>query len=79
MQNIKRYDIILSEGGKKALIDERNDNMKERLARLMEMREEIWDNMSAKRVTYLLYKEDYKAVTAEIKYVRRMLRNARKA
>lgn len=54
--------------------------MKERLARLMERREEIWDNMSAKRVTYLLYMDDYKAVTAEIKYIRRMMfRNARKA
>jgi hypothetical protein len=55
------------------------DNMKERLARLMERREEIWDNMSTNRMSYLLDMDDYKAVTAEIKYVRRMLRNARKA
>ena len=55
------------------------DNMKERLARLRERREEIWDNMSTNRMSYLLDMDDYKAVTAEIKYVRRMLRNARKA
>lgn len=53
--------------------------MKERLARLMKKREEIWDNMSTNRMSYLLDMDDYKAVCREIKYVRRMLRNARKA
>lgn len=53
--------------------------MEERLERLMERREEIFDNISTSRMAYLLEIDDYKAVCREIKYVRRMLRNARKA
>lgn len=54
--------------------------MEKKLARLMEMREEIWDNMSTSRAAYFAETDNWKAVNAEIKYVKRMMfRNARKA
>ena len=70
MQNIKRYDIILSEGGKKALIDERKEQtmtkeqtikeqikkkIEERIEWLESQKDEIADELSKGETSWDMY------------------------